>query len=971
MIGSGPIVIGQACEFDYAGCQALKVLREDGYRTIVVNSNPATIMTDPGFADRTYLEPLDLEGVAGVLGRERPDALLPTLGGQTALNLAIELADEGILARARRRAPRRPGRGDPAGRGPRALPRRGAELRPAGAELADRHEHSTGWPGSPCRPSCVPRSRSAAMAAASSRRRSSCAPRSSCGLRESPIGQVLVEESVRGWDEFELEVIRDRRDNVVVVCSIENLDPMGVHTGDSVTVAPQMTLSDEAYQELRDAAAAVIRAVGVETGGSNIQFARCRETGDLRVIEMNPRVSRSSALASKATGYPIAKVAAKLAVGYTLDEIPNDLTQTTPASFEPTLDYVVVKFPRFAFEKFPGADTTLGTQMKSVGEAMGIGRTFQEAFGKAFASRELDAGADTPWHTLDDLPDDLHPWFRRELEELQANGLPAGERVYRRVDSCAGEVEADSNYLYSTTGEADEARPAVSKPRVVILGSGPNRIGQGIEFDYCCVHAVQSFRAQGYEAVMVNCNPETVSTDYDTSDRLYFEPLTPEFVLPILERERPVGVVTQFGGQTPLKLAHAVEAAGYKVLGTPVEAIDLAEDRERFGRLLDDLGVRCPPWGTAETGDEAVAVAERIGCPVLVRPSYVLGGRSMRICYDEPQVRAAMAAAHGTVLVDRFLEGALEIDVDALCDGVSVYIGAVMEHVEEAGVHSGDSSCVLPAPSLDEQTYAEVCRVVRRLGPALGVVGLLNVQLALVDGELSVLEVNPRASRTVPFASKATGVNLVDAAARLAGGARLHDLALPDERRPEQVSVKAAVLPFSRFPGSDPVLGPEMRSTGEVMASADDLATAFAKAERAAGRPLPSSGSVFLSVREADKAAIAPVAAGFAALGFRLLATRGTAAVLADAGLAVDTLAKGDAVVDAIRAGQCELVVNTPQGSGARRDGARIRQAALASRVPCITTLAAARFAVDAIAHAQEEFARSLQERIERETRAA
>ncbi len=791
------------------------------------------------------------------------------------------------------------------------------------------------------------------------------------GLRESPIGQVLVEESVRGWDEFELEVIRDRRDNVVVVCSIENLDPMGVHTGDSVTVAPQMTLSDEAYQELRDAAAAVIRAVGVETGGSNIQFARCRETGDLRVIEMNPRVSRSSALASKATGYPIAKVAAKLAVGYTLDEIPNDLTRTTPASFEPTLDYVVVKFPRFAFEKFPGADTTLGTQMKSVGEAMGIGRTFQEAFGKAFASRELDAGADTPWHTLEDLPDDLHPWFRRELDELRANGLPAGERVYRRVDSCAGEVEADSNYLYSTTGEADEARPAGGKPRVVILGSGPNRIGQGIEFDYCCVHAVQSFRAQGYEAVMVNCNPETVSTDYDTSDRLYFEPLTPEFVLPILERERPVGVVTQFGGQTPLKLAHAVEAAGYKVLGTPVEAIDLAEDRERFGRLLDDLGVRCPPWGTAETGDEAVAVAERIGYPVLVRPSYVLGGRSMRICYDEPQVRDALAAAHGTVLVDRFLEGALEIDVDALCDGVSVYVGAVMEHVEEAGVHSGDSSCVLPAPSLDEQTYAEVCRVVRRLGPALGVVGLLNVQLALVDGELSVLEVNPRASRTVPFASKATGVNLVDAAARLAGGARLHDLALPDERRPEQVSVKAAVLPFSRFPGSDPVLGPEMRSTGEVMASADDLATAFAKAERAAGRPLPSSGSVFLSVREADKAAIAPVAAGFAALGFRLLATRGTAAVLADAGLAVDTLAKGDAVVDAIRAGQCDLVVNTPQGSGARRDGARIRQAALASRVPCITTLAAARFAVDAIAHAQEEFARSLQERIERETRAA
>jgi carbamoyl-phosphate synthase large subunit len=966
VIGSGPIVIGQACEFDYAGCQALKVLREDGYRTIVVNSNPATIMTDPGFADSTYLEPLDLDGVAGVLGRERPDALLPTLGGQTALNLAIELAEEGILA---------------------AL---GVELLGAPVDVIRRAEDRELFREAV--QSCglqVPRSRIVTSVDALADVALPAVVRPAFtlgghgggfvstpaelrhqverGLRESPIGQVLVEESVKGWDEFELEVIRDRRDNVVIVCSIENLDPMGVHTGDSVTVAPQMTLPDEAYQELRDAAAAVIRAVGVETGGSNIQFARCRETGDLRVIEMNPRVSRSSALASKATGYPIAKVAAKLAVGYTLDEIPNDLTKTTPASFEPTLDYVVVKFPRFAFEKFPSADTTLGTQMKSVGEAMGIGRTFQEAFGKAYASRELDSGAVTPWASLEDLPDDLHPWFRRELETLQTHGLPGGDRVYRRVDSCAGEVEADSNYFYSTIGEADEAPPAGSKPRVVILGSGPNRIGQGIEFDYCCVHAVQSFRAQGYEAVMVNCNPETVSTDYDTSDRLYFEPLTPAYVLPILERERPAGVVTQFGGQTPLKLAHAIEAAGFKVLGTPVEAIDLAEDRERFGLLLDELGIRCPPWGMAAAGDEAVAVAARIGYPVLVRPSYVLGGRAMRVCYDEAQVRAALADATGAVLVDRFLEGALEIDVDALCDGVSVYIGAVMEHVEEAGVHSGDSSCVLPAPSLDEVTYAEVCRVVRRLGPALGVVGLLNVQLALVDGELSVLEVNPRASRTVPFASKATGVNLVDAAARLAGGARLHELGLPEERRPEQVSVKAAVLPFARFPGSDPVLGPEMRSTGEVMASAADLATAFAKAERAAGRPLPRGGTAFLSVRKTDKAAIAPVAAALARLGFRLLATAGTADVLAAAGLAVDRVEKGDAVVEAIRAGRCDLVVNTPQGSGARRDGARIRQAALTARVPCITTLAAARFAVEAIAHAQEEFARSLQERIERE----
>jgi len=978
VIGSGPIVIGQACEFDYAGCQALKVLREDGFKTIVVNSNPATIMTDPGFADRTYLEPLDLEGVSGVLGRERPDALLPTLGGQTALNLAIELAEEGILD---------------------AL---GVELLGAPVDVIRRAEDRELFREAV--QSCglqVPRSRIVTslddlvdvalpavvrpaftlgghgggfVSSQGELRR-----QVELGLAASPITQVLVEESVRGWDEFELEVIRDRRDNVVIVCSIENLDPMGVHTGDSVTVAPQLTLSDEAYQELRDAAAAVIRAVGVETGGSNIQFARCRESGDLRVIEMNPRVSRSSALASKATGYPIAKVAAKLAVGYTLDEIPNDLTRTTPASFEPTLDYVVVKFPRFAFEKFPGADTTLGTQMKSVGEAMGIGRTFQEAFAKAFASRELDSATASPWRSLEsaDLPEGLHPWFRRELEELRTHGLPGGRRVYRRVDSVAGEVESASNYFYSTTGEADDPsnhRP--ERPVVVILGSGPNRIGQGIEFDYCCVHAVQSFRAQGYEAVMVNCNPETVSTDYDTSDRLYFEPLTEEYVLPILERERPIGVVTQFGGQTPLGLARGIEAAGFKVLGTPVEAIDLAEDRERFGLLLDELGIRCPPWGMAETGDEAVRVAAQVGYPVLIRPSYVLGGRSMRVCYDEGQVRAALADVCGVVLVDRFLEGALEIDVDALCDGVSVYIGAVMEHVEEAGVHSGDSSCVLPAPSLDGDAYAEVCRVVRRLGPALGAVGLLNVQLALVNGELSVLEVNPRASRTVPFASKATGINLVDAAARLAAGARLHELELPEERLPRQVSVKAAVLPFSRFPGSDPVLGPEMRSTGEVMASAGDLATAFAKAERAAGRPLPTSGSAFLSVRDADKPALVPIAQRLRDLGFRLLATGGTARALAAAGVRVSTVAKGEAVVDAIRAGHCDLVVNTPQGAGARRDGALIRQAALAARLPCITTLPAARLAIEAIANSRAEFARSLQEQVEvvriaSETRAA
>jgi len=1005
VIGSGPIVIGQACEFDYAGCQALKVLREDGYRTIVVNSNPATIMTDPGFADRTYIEPLDLESVASVLERERPDALLPTLGGQTALNLAVALAEAGVLeelgveligapveviTRAEdreefRRAVRSCGLKVPASRIVTAVD----DVDGLAAPAVVRPAFTLGGHGGGFAEDLTSLHRQVER-----------------GLAESPIGQVLVEESVKGWDEFELEVIRDRADNVVVVCSIENLDPMGVHTGDSVTVAPQMTLSDEAYQELRDAAAAVIRAVGVETGGSNIQFARRRGTGELRVIEMNPRVSRSSALASKATGYPIAKVAAKLAVGYTLDEIPNDLTKTTPASFEPTLDYVVVKFPRFAFEKFPGADRTLGTQMKSVGEAMGIGRTFTEAFLKAYGSRELEPGSPTPWASLkdEDLPEGLHPWFREQISRAQrelrsGNILRAkragwgddslgealgvtGEEVrrrrhelgirpaFRRVDSCAGEVEAGSNYFYSTWGEEDEALPAGSKPRVVILGSGPNRIGQGIEFDYCCVHAAQTFRALGYEAVMVNCNPETVSTDYDTSDRLYFEPLSPEEVLAVCDREQPVGVVTQFGGQTPLRLARHIEDAGYRILGTPHAAIDLAEDRERFGSLADELGVRCPPWATVSGAEEALAAAEEIGYPVLVRPSYVLGGRAMRVCYDDHQLEAAMAAVRGPVLLDRFVEHAIELDVDALCDGEEVYIGAVMQHVEEAGVHSGDSACVLPAPSLTLAAALEVEHIVKRLGPALGVVGLLNVQLAIADATVYVLEANPRASRTVPFASKAIGVNLVDAACRLATGQKLRDLALPTPR-PTQVSVKAAVLPFARFPGADPVLGPEMRSTGEVMASAADLPTALAKAERAAGRPLPTSGTAFLSVRDEDKPAAVAVAAALAGLGFELVATEGTARTLRAAGLDVEEVAKvtdaiadESTVVDLVRRGRCDLVINTPQGSGARADGYLIREAALVARVPCVTTISGAAAAVHAIANARAESALSLQERI-------
>jgi len=1036
IVGSGPIVIGQAAEFDYAGCQALKVLREDGFRTIVVNSNPATIMTDPGFADRTYVEPLDADAVADVLRLERPDALLPTMGGQTALNLARELATSGVLdelgieligarldviERAEDRLKFKE-----------AVESCGLKV-PASAVVTSLDELDAVSCPAVVRPAFTLGGHGGGFALTEEELRRQVER----GLAESPIGQVLVEESVRGWDEFELEVVRDRLDNVVIVCSIENLDPMGVHTGDSVTVAPQMTLPDEAYQELRDAAIAVVRAVGVDTGGSNIQFARDRETGELRVIEMNPRVSRSSALASKATGYPIAKVAARLAVGYTLDEIPNDLTGTTPASFEPTLDYVVVKFPRFAFEKFPGADRTLGTQMKSVGETMGIGRTFAEAFLKAFRSRELDAGAATPWQTLADVPGDVHPFFRRELARIgealepvgDVDSLLAGDwlrlkraglsdaqiataagtteaavrqrrhdcgvrPVYRRVDSCAGEVEAASNYYYSSWGEADEpvssagrpgaaranflggrrppsgAPPAGDRKRVVILGSGPNRIGQGIEFDYCCVHAVTTYRALGYEAVMVNCNPETVSTDYDTSDRLYFEPLDAESVLAICEREQPDGVVIQFGGQTPLKLARTIEEAGYRILGTPFDAVDLAEDRERFAGLLHAHGLRSPEWGIAASPAEAVEIAERIGYPVLVRPSYVLGGRAMRVCYTADEVQDMPRFER--VLVDRFVEQAVEVDVDALCDGADTYVAAVMQHVEEAGVHSGDSACVLPAPSLSFAQAQEIARIVRVLGRALGVVGLLNVQLAATgDGEVYVLEANPRASRTVPFVSKATGVELVRSACRLALGASLAELGLPPERPPRQWSVKAAVLPFARFPGSDPVLGPEMRSTGEVMASSSDLSTALEKAERAAGRRLPRSGSVFISIREPEHQQAVPIAATLAGLGFHLYATEGTAATLAAAGIEVEPVRKlseardGEAtVVDLIRRGRCDLVVNIPDGRNARSDGYAIREASLVRRVPCITTLSGAAAAVHAIATARADQALSLQERI-------
>ena len=1003
LIGSGPIVIGQACEFDYSGCQALKVLREDGFRTIVVNSNPATIMTDPGFADRTYIEPLDVAGVTDVLRRERPDALLPTLGGQTALNLAIELAESGVLDElgveligARVDVIRRAE--------DRSLFRDAVEscgLRTPRSQIVTSIDQLGPIPApAVVRPAFTLGGHGGGFADTEAELRAIVER----GLRESPITQVLVEESIRGWDEFELEVIRDLNDNVVIVCSIENLDPMGVHTGDSVTVAPQMTLSDEAYQELRDASVAIIRAVGVETGGSNIQFARNRETGEVRVIEMNPRVSRSSALASKATGYPIAKVAAKLAVGYTLDEIPNDLTKTTPASFEPTLDYVVVKFPRFAFEKFPGADTTLGTQMKSVGEAMGIGRTFTEAFLKGFGSRELDPGSATPWATFDDIPDGVHPWFkeqlahaRRELASLDilrakragwgddsigAAWGTSGDDVrrtryargikpsYRRVDSCAGEVEAGSNYYYSTWGEEDEALPAATKPRVVIIGSGPNRIGQGIEFDYCCVHAVQTFRALGYEAVMINCNPETVSTDYDTSDRLYFEPLSPEEVLAVLDREQPEGVVTQFGGQTPLRLARHIEAAGYAIMGTPLTAIDLAEDRELFGALADELGIRCPPWATVEGVDEAIAAAAEIGYPVLVRPSYVLGGRAMRVCYDDAQLREAMSAVSGSVLVDRFVENAVEIDVDALCDGEDVFIAAVMQHVEEAGVHSGDSSCVLPAQSLTLANALEVEHIVKRLAPALGVVG--SPEHPARDRRLDGVRARGEPAGVAHRAVRVQGDRDQPRRGRLQAGGR-PEAARPrpadtaadaGERQGRRASVRA--LPGCR-PGARAGDALDRRGDGERLRPADRVREGRARG----GSPAADDGNG-LPLGERHRQAERRLDRGRARRA-RLRARRDrrhgahAARRRARGGGGREGRRRRRGGADRRRPhreGRCDLIVNTPQGSGARADGYRIREAALTARVPCITTISGAAAAVHAIANARAETALSLQERI-------
>ncbi|MFU8840006.1 MAG: carbamoyl-phosphate synthase large subunit [Nitriliruptoraceae bacterium] len=1050
VLGSGPIVIGQACEFDYSGTQACKVLREEGLRVILVNSNPATIMTDPDFADATYIEPLTVDAVRAVIERERPDALLPTLGGQTALNLAVELYESGVLA----------------DHGVEVL---GADLeaiqtaedrlkfKEAMTEIGLESPRSTyvnapdqafeaaeeyGYPVV-LRPSFTLGGKGGGIAYDPAQLDVMIKQ----GLYDSPVHEVLVEESVLGWKEYELEVMRDGHDNCVIICSIENVDAMGVHTGDSMTVAPAMTLSDPEYQQMRDAAFKVLRRIGVETGGSNVQFAVDPATGRQVVIEMNPRVSRSSALASKATGFPIAKIAARLAIGYTLDEIANDITRETKAAFEPTIDYVVVKVPRFTFEKFVGTDDTLTTRMKSVGEVMAMGRTFKEAVNKALRSLEdgrTGFGAGAPIEVDDQaLEEKLHrptaqrlealdealtrgwsverisrlsgidPWFidqflqlverRRQLrsyehlaavpddvlhdakregfsdahiaalvqtseQTVRARRRAAGiVPVFKTVDTCAAEFEAFTPYHYSTYEEEDEVTDA-TRDRVIVLGSGPNRIGQGVEFDYCCVHAVLALKDAGYETVMVNCNPETVSTDYDTADRLYFEPLTAEDVLEVCARERPSGVLVQFGGQTPLKLARELEASGVPIWGTSPDAIDAAEDRGRFGVLMDELGVPMPPGGVARSFDEAREVAMRIGYPVLVRPSYVLGGRAMQIVDDDAGLQryltdAVAAAPDQPILVDRFLEGAIEVDVDAVFDGTELFVGGVLEHIEEAGVHSGDSACTLPPLTLGPAQEEHIRRVTEGIARGLGVRGLLNVQFAYKDDVLYCIEANPRASRTVPFTSKATGVPLAKVAALVMAGRRLADLRadghLPAHDavqgpRPGHVAVKEAVLPFDRFPGVDSILGPEMRSTGEVMGIDRDFGAAFAKSQAGTGSMiLPVDGRVFVSVSNRDKRAVVFPVMRLVDLGFRVVATAGTAALLSRAGIEVEVVGKVSQghpeILRSIEDGTVQLVLNTPFGSGTRGDGYEIRQAAVTNGVPVITTLAGILAAVHGI----------------------
>jgi carbamoyl-phosphate synthase large subunit len=1041
LIGSGPIVIGQACEFDYSGTQACKALREEGYRLVLINSNPATIMTDPELADRTYIEPITTDSIEQVIQREHPDALLPTMGGQTALNAAVALAEQGILKKygvqligasyeAIHKAENRE-------EFKRAMARIGLRT-PASAIARSREEalramDEIGFPAI-IRPSFTLGGTGGNIAY----NREEYEAFTDWGLSASPVGEILIERSIIGWKEFELEVMRDTKDNVVIVCSIENFDPMGIHTGDSITVAPAQTLTDKEYQLMRDASLRIMREIGVDTGGSNIQFAVNPADGELVVIEMNPRVSRSSALASKATGFPIAKIAAKLAVGYTLDEIPNDITRVTKASFEPTIDYVVVKVPRFAFEKFPETDPTLTTQMKSVGEVMAIGRTFTESLQKAVRSLEVDRygfephpslaegdpeetvaqirerlrrpDAERLWHVADGLRmgiavEELHgltridPWFLNQMKvilsaedqlarethpltparlreakelgfsdrrlgellrvpeaEIRKQRLKAGATaVFKRVDTCGAEFQALTPYLYSTYEAECESRPQ-DRQKVVILGGGPNRIGQGIEFDYCCVHAALALRDMGYETIMVNCNPETVSTDYDTSDRLYFEPLTEEDVLAIVDTERRagelLGIVVQFGGQTPLKLALPLEHAGVPILGTSPDAIDRAEDRERFKALLDKLGLKQPASGTARSVAEAARIAAAITYPVMVRPSYVLGGRAMEIIYDEKSLHAYIgqaikASVKHPVLIDKYLEDAIEIDVDALSDGTQVVIGGIMEHIEEAGVHSGDSACSLPPYSLSPTIADEIRRQTVALARELHVIGLMNVQFAVKDGIVYVLEVNPRASRTVPFVSKAIGVPLAKLAMQVMMGRSLEQIGFTVERTPAHISVKEAVFPFNKFPNTDVLLGPEMRSTGEVMGIADDFGSAFLKSQAGAGGPLPMTGRVFLSVKDKDKPATVALAQRFLELGFTVEATRGTAAYLAQHGVGVDTVNKVTEgrphIVDHIKNGEIHLVINTVGDKVSQMDSASLRRAALVQNVPYQTTMAGAR----------------------------
>ncbi len=1037
IIGSGPIVIGQACEFDYSGTQACRVLREEGYRVVLVNSNPATIMTDPDFADATYIEPITWEVVARIIERERPDAVLPTMGGQTGLNTAMALFERGIIGV--------PGTPEMIGANAEAIATAedrekfkqamieiGLSVPPSGtAHTMDEARAVVGQIGLPAiiRPAYILGGRGTGIASTLAEFEHIAAN----GLAASPISEILIERSIAGWKEYELEVMRDRADNCVIICSIENVDPMGVHTGDSITVAPAQTLSDVEYQQMRDAAFACIRRVGVETGGSNVQFAVDPATGDQVVIEMNPRVSRSSALASKATGFPIAKIAAKLAVGYTLDELRNDITGgATPASFEPTIDYVVTKIPRFTFEKFRGANDRLTTQMKSVGEVMAIGRSFQESLQKAL--RGLETGLDglTPVTRLpldEDAatalaqnlrlpgPDRLlqvadafragwsfarihelsriDPWFLEQISELvalevelqrgghaalSAERLRALKRkgfsdsrlarlvgrsegdlramrrrlgirpVFKRVDTCAAEFATSTAYLYSTYEEECEAAPTTRR-KIVILGGGPNRIGQGIEFDYCCVHAALALREDGFETIMINCNPETVSTDYDTSDRLYFEPLTLEDVLEVIDREKPEGVIVQYGGQTPLKLCRALEREGAPIIGTSPDSIDVAEDRERFQKLVQALGLRQPANATARTEERALALAREVGFPLVVRPSYVLGGRAMEIVFNEDDLRTYMTDAvrvsnESPVLLDRFLDDAVEVDVDAVCDGKQVLIGGIMEHVEQAGVHSGDSGCSLPPNSLSQSLQDELREQTRRLALALNVVGLMNIQFAIQNGVVFVLEVNPRASRTAPFVSKAIGLPLAKIGARVMTGRSLEALGATRERRPGYFSVKEAVFPFVKFPEADPMLGPEMKSTGEVMGTGRSFGEAYAKAQAASGVVLPRSGRCFLSVRERDKAGVVHLARQLLARGFELVATEGTARAIAAAGLPVLSVNKvregRPHCVDMIKHREIVLIVNTTEGKQAVRESHSIRREAVQRRVTYYTTLAAA-----------------------------